>query len=332
MLEFQLTAESIRTMPLWMSALLAVSTVLTLITLSPLAFSRFTLSATSDRICKGLLALLASLQIFAWQLYFYRASHDTVALWCFATAILGGIALWCFSIGAFIPDARSRRVLPVLIALISVIELAGFAQATRSFSNAAPLWELLEPGALVDVSDAVAVTDMGTPVRLSKRDMTSDEFKAFIANSRPRIAEMTAKAILRVEAFMDSNCHGWVFTGGKHVVQGADVPAILADNGYFEVTDPQPNDIAIYRDPKGAVAHTGLVRGSLAESVMVEGKWGLGAIYIHAAQDQPYATNVKYYRTQRGSHLIHVTESTKPKAENAMQVRSVSRTPKPRSN
>ena len=317
MLEFQLTAESIGTMPFWMATLLAISTILTLISFSQFACARFKLSATSDRLCKGLLALLASLQIFAWQLYFYRDSHDTVALWCFATAILGGVALWRFSVVSTLANARAKRILPFAVVLISIIELAGFAQATLRFSEAKPSSEMLEPGGLVVNLEAAAVTDRGTPVRLSKRDMTGDEFQAFIESSRSRVAELAAKAMLRAEPFIEANCHGWVFTGGKHVVQGADVPLILADNGYVEVINPQPHDIAIYRDTTGFVAHTGLVRGNLEGTVMVEGKWGIGAIYIHAAEDQPYATDIKYYRTSRSSHLIQVTKKPSDGSESS---------------
>ncbi len=315
MLEFQLTAESIRTMPFWLATLLAISTILTLISLLQLGCSRFSLDATWDRVCKGVLALLASLQIFAWQLFFYCDSHDTVALWCFATAILGGVALWRFSVGSTLANLHMARFLPIVIVLISVVELTGFAQATLRFSQLAPSPVLLEPGALVLSSEAIAFTDKGSSIRLSKRDMTPGEFQEFIASMRARVAEMAAKAILRTEPFIESNCHGWVFTGGKHVVHGKDVPTILADNGYFEVSDPMPNDIAIYRDLTGLVAHTGLVRGNFEDAVMVEGKWGIGAIYIHAALDQPYSTAVKYYRTNRGSHLIQVTEKANPKSE-----------------
>ncbi len=327
MLEFQLTAESISTMPFWMASLLGLSTVLTLISFSQLASARFRLSFTSDRLCKGLLALLASLQIFAWQLYFYRNSHDTVAWWCFATAMLGGAAIWHFSVGLRLVKARAKPVLPLAVVLVSVIELAGFAQATLRFSEVTPAMDVIEPGRLVVNEEATAVTDKGTPIRLSKRDMSVEEFKNFIAYSRKRIAEISAKAMLREEPFMESNCHGWVFTGGKHIIQGADVSLILAENGYVEVIDPQPNDVAIYRDKTGFLTHTALVRGELGGAVMVEGKWGIGALYIHVAEQQPYGTDIKYYRTDRESHVIQVLEVATSDASKAKSHSSKAVTP-----
>ena len=126
---------------------------------------------------------------------------------------------------------------------------------------------------------------------------------------------MSTKAMLREPPQLQSNCHGWVFTGGEHLLRGEDVQLILDDNGYDRVHSPESNDIAIYRDQSGYITHTGLVRGTLSGAVMVESKWGIGALYLHVADEQPYGKNIEYYRTNRGSHHIKtVSTDTQPDA------------------
>src|SRR5205807_1160464 len=71
-----------------------------------------------------------------------------------------------------------------------------------------------------------------------------------------------------------SNCHGWVFTGGRYWVKGGAVEDILRDNGYRTVEDPRPGDLVVYRDDQGAVSHTGVVSSVGADGlVLVESKW-----------------------------------------------------------
>ena len=310
MLEFQLTSDSISTMPIWLSAILAASTLLTLISLTQIGGRRFALSPKLDRLLKGLLASLASLQIFIWQLYFYRDSHDTIPLWCFAIALLVGFALWRFGTANQPATTRSVRTLTIVFAAVSLIELAGFAQATKQFSELVPALDAPEPGVMVNKPHVTGQTDRGTAIRLAARSLSAEEFKLFVHRSQKTLATMTSKAILREPPFVESNCHGWVFTGGEHLVRGDDVQLILNDNGYLRVQHPEPNDIAIYRDNTGFITHTGLVRGNLGDTVMVESKWGIGALYLHVADEQPYAKNIEYYRTHRGSHRIKTVDTS----------------------
>jgi hypothetical protein len=102
------------------------------------------------------------------------------------------------------------------------------------------------------------------------------------------------------------NCHGWVFAGGKFWVRGVAVPDILKDNGYYNVSHPRAGDLAIFRDAKGTVAHTALVRGhGTLGAVLLESKWGTLGRYIHTADRHLYAGHqVQYYRTERGSHVL----------------------------
>ncbi len=126
-----------------------VSAIITVICLLQFAGSRFDFAAKLDRYCKISLAVLRAFQIFAWHLYFYTASHDTVAIWCFATAIVGGALVWRTAFGPLASQPRLARLLPIVLAAISVIELAGFAQATRNFYESNDTASMAEPGLLV---------------------------------------------------------------------------------------------------------------------------------------------------------------------------------------
>ncbi len=156
MLEFQLTADSVETVPLWLGMLALLSAVITVLCFLQFAGTRFAFAAKLDLYCKVLLAVLASVQIFAWHLYFYRASHDTVAIWCFATALVGGTLVWRIAFGPLANHPRLAKTLPIALAGISIIELAGFAQATRNFSESADTLNVTEPGLLVVKPDVVA--------------------------------------------------------------------------------------------------------------------------------------------------------------------------------
>lgn len=119
--------------------------------------------------------------------------------------------------------------------------------------------------------------------------------------------------LMRLEGPDDTcNCHGYVFTGGKHWVLGRDVPAILRDNGYYIAQDPQPGDVAVYRDADGFVAHTGVVRATgPGIEVLVESKWGQYGVYLHPSSQCPYPGTPTYYRSNRKdhSHLIDLMAS-----------------------
>ncbi len=103
----------------------------------------------------------------------------------------------------------------------------------------------------------------------------------------------------------ESNCHGWVFTGGRFWVKGEEVDRILADNGYVPVASPRAEDIVIYRDDNGMVLHTARVEAVTRNGlVLVEGKWGQFGRFLHAPEDQPYSRNWAWYRSPRDGHLL----------------------------
>jgi hypothetical protein len=97
-----------------------------------------------------------------------------------------------------------------------------------------------------------------------------------------------------------------VFTGGRFHVSGRQVDSILTDNGYARVTDPAAGDVCVYRNPDGGVSHTAVVRASLPDgTVLVESKWGRMGVYMHDADESCYGADFAYFRTARGTHLLH---------------------------
>lgn len=314
MLEFKLTPNSISTLNVWLMALLGMSFLLTVTYLLQFASTRFVLSHKYDRFSKLLLAVLACIQIFTWQLYFYEDSHDTVALWCFAVAIVGGALVW--RVSRISPSAHQSfiRTLPIVVAMVSLAEFAGFAQATKHFTGPQLTMLAVDPGILVLNAEFCGTTDCGTQIQLFERQITSNAFQEYIAVSQSSIAAMAEKAMLRAQPFVQSNCHGWVFSQGEHIVKGEDVQRILDENNYTLVSQPASNDVAVYRSDEGVIMHTGLVRGSLNGATMVESKWGAGALYMHLSDEQPYSQNISYYHTNRPTHSILIS-STKPTVE-----------------
>jgi hypothetical protein len=112
------------------------------------------------------------------------------------------------------------------------------------------------------------------------------------------------QVVRRQPADERTNCHGWVFTGGRYWVSGGSVDQILTDNSYEPVTDPRPGDLVVYR--KGdEVRHTALVRYvTEGMPVLVEGKWGVGGVYRHTVENSIYGLEFTYYRSPRAGHVI----------------------------
>ena len=119
--------------------------------------------------------------------------------------------------------------------------------------------------------------------------------------------------IRRGPASEDCNCHGWVFAGGHNWLLGQEVDHILADNHYEAVSAPHEGDLCVYRDDKGAVLHTALVRSALPDgTVLVEGKWGGLGVFLHPADHSPYGQHYAYYRSQRSGHALTGHDSHLP--------------------
>ncbi|MBI1913653.1 MAG: hypothetical protein HYS12_02690 [Planctomycetes bacterium] len=179
-----------------------------------------------------------------------------------------------------------------------------------------------------------ASTDGGSPVALFTVVNAAELLKSAEQEERLQEARRFALSVVRTApASADSNCHGWVFAGGRFCVMWQDVERILADNGYKPVSDPQAGDLVVYRDASGAILHTGKVRVRAADGlvvyrdasgtplhtaklrvggadalVLVESKWGHAGRFLHAPADQPYSPTWAFYRARRGGHLLRGLE------------------------
>ncbi len=153
---------------------------------------------------------------------------------------------------------------------------------------------------------ALVLTDRGNPVEI--REATDPRPAHELAGLEDRVLnrEPIRNQVLRRQPADDrSNCHGWVFSGGRFWIGGLSVDPILRDNGYQVVDEPQPGDLAVFRDSEGKINHTALVRyRSPGMPVMVESKWGCIGVYLHPVEISVYGTNFTYYRSPRPGHLL----------------------------
>ena len=120
-----------------------------------------------------------------------------------------------------------------------------------------------------------------------------------------RQGDLAEKQIRTGPPSEDYNCHGWVFAAGSFWVRGCDVPAILEDNGYLLVCEPEVGDIIVYHDKSDTVTHSGVVRAVTEEgTVLVESKWGWLGRFLHMPQDTFYGDHWAYYHTDRPGHRL----------------------------
>ena len=144
------------------------------------------------------------------------------------------------------------------------------------------------------VREFTAVTDRGREVQLYRLDQDAGTgTRAFSRGSAGSENDL-------------ANCHGWVFTGGQHLLSGDGVERILEDNGYRPCLSPQVGDLIIYRNSEGAIWHTGLIAGMFLGMPMIESKWGLGARLVHSPVDQPYGERFSFYRSERQGHVLAI--------------------------
>src|SRR5262249_2486744 len=139
-------------------------------------------------------------------------------------------------------------------------------------------------------------TDRGTVIPL--REVTAARPPAVVEGNEERAFHnqwYTNQLIHRGPADERTNCHGWVFTGGRFWVPGDAVGLILSENGYQQVSDPQPGDLAVFHNSSGQFTHTAVVR-YIAEGmpVLIEGKWGRGSVYLHPVDHSIYGKEFVY--------------------------------------
>ncbi len=149
-----------------------------------------------------------------------------------------------------------------------------------------------------------AVTDKGR--RIPLEHFVTDEVSITPESAESRVPDSyRARVIIDEATASPANCHGWVFTAGRYLVRSRYVDAILHDNGYHVVSEPQLGDLIIYRDDAGDPIHTGIVKAiGDAGFVLIESKWGMLDTYLHLPQDQVYSQGYAYYRSSRAGHQL----------------------------
>jgi hypothetical protein len=151
----------------------------------------------------------------------------------------------------------------------------------------------------------IASTDRGTTVPVF--DVADHETRPADQAAEARLIEshdLTLRVIQVSGPDRASNCHGWVYTGGRYHIDGGDVYSILSDNGYEAVSDPRAGDLVIYRD-HGVIMHSAVVRTITDRGqVILQSKWSYMGCFLHAPQDYPLADSWTFYRSPRAGHLL----------------------------
>jgi hypothetical protein len=150
------------------------------------------------------------------------------------------------------------------------------------------------------VNDVYAMTDAGRVITLFRYEMTAPAIETeacILAEKR-----FQNEVIRLADPSPECNCHGWVFTGGKYGVRHFDIPLILTDNGYTQVQEPQPGDVAIYVSGTQAT-HSGIVRYVNDDGrILIESKWGPFGVFLHPIERQPFSGACRFYRSERIGH------------------------------
>lgn len=209
----------------------------------------------------------------------------------------------------------------VLLAAVGVGVAAGSVawydveDAARADRDLRELGLEYEKPSLVESDYAVARTDRGTPVPGKRPVAPRDDAQTGEAEQRFLQKTPFRDQLMRNRRADDgSNCHGWVFTGGRYWLEPTAVELVLRENGYVDVTAPRPGDLVIYRS-NGSVSHTAVVRYvSDAAPVLVEGKWGVMGVYVHPVDQCAYGTECTFYRSARPGHLLAGLIDTSPPA------------------
>lgn len=165
---------------------------------------------------------------------------------------------------------------------------------------------LVAPGGRVVNDNEFLETDLGLTLPVYAWDPQDGDYDAFATYSDQYYREHFDLVPLDTPNRL-TNCHGWVFLGGRHLLFGEQVELILLDNNYYPVQVPTVGDVIIYRDELGKILHSGLVSvTSPLGSALVESKFGISGRYLHTPDQQPYSDNYTYYRTDRTRHAVQM--------------------------
>ena len=206
---------------------------------------------------------------------------------------------------------RKPRLAWGLVALAG-FGLLGFEFARFDGVEAAGLDEhdawlkLQETTPYVADDSRAAKTDRGSAIHLlTTAEAKSAELLLASETQTLQSTRLDDYVIRRGPADDNSNCHGWVFTGGKYAILGHEVATILVDNEYRPAPIPHAGDLCVYRNESNAILHTALVRSVFDDgTILVEGKWGHLGVFLHSVQHSVYGTHFDFYHSARSTHLL----------------------------
>ena len=213
-------------------------------------------------------------------------------------------------ISQFLQSPMARWVMPLSFGAI-VVGGAMFQYERRQISSNERDMLIMErfngTPELVLSNERFLLTDSGNrieahlPVDLVQ-DMKMEEERELLQDMH-----ISMHIIQHEPANDDSNCHGWVFTGGRYWVLGRSVDSILQQNNYEPTKSPRPGDLVVYRND-AKVAHTAIVRYVTdGMPVLIEGKWGALGVYLHSVDQSCYGRNYMFYRSPRQGHQLNET-------------------------
>jgi hypothetical protein len=256
----------------------------------------------SRRIAERAPGVLAAALAIAAALTCWNRALVSISLVCGGLAIVL-LIVWPLSLET-VRQRLGRLLTPKLVwsVVLGVGLIASRYLAAHALSA---LPQITQPA--IDLQDvpvftAQALTDAGRSVALFhfKMHSTDSEVEQFLRSTESRQTQI----IRLTEPNPASNCHGWIFTGGRYGVRDGEVQSILSDNGYREVVEPEPGDLAVYINAD-KITHCGLVRMADKHApVLIESKWGPFGVYLHAADQQPFSGVCKFYRSPRANHLL----------------------------
>lgn len=231
----------------------------------------------------------------------YWLAGYVFSLLCGSAAGLG-----CFMSKGFW-KRKLRFALSALLLLLSIAALGRTSAGLHELANPHDRY-LLEKYAFApekffdEVPASFAMTDCGQRIPLFQLRLC-DETSVVLAQSR--LPEAFSSLVVSIAPpDVQTNCHGWVFTGGKAIIRGCQVDTILTDNDYRIVSEPSAGDLIVYRDFEGDPIHTGVVKAAGRGGVIIESKWGFCGRYLHEPQDQCYSQAFAYYRSARAGHAL----------------------------
>jgi hypothetical protein len=207
--------------------------------------------------------------------------------------------------------ARNRSSAWIGLAGLGLFVVVGaYVRYDRAMDAAEKAWmaevteEILQPS--LKTVDVHATTDRGQAVTISALAEVYPIEKIAVKEERELTNTQLMLNVIRISPPDEAtNCHGWVFAGGRHWIGGKQVEPILADNGYQVVSKPAVGDLVVYRDAEGNIAHSAVVKATPEGlPVLLESKWGCLGTFLHAPEHSPYGEKFTFYRSARTGHTL----------------------------